>query len=416
MTGTRTTSRDEIIDLLATYGEAFLADPYPVYAELRSRGPVHRVRSADGYETWLVVGQEEARHALADPRLSKDWQTSSTWSEEAYPPIYTTMLESDPPRHTRLRRLVAREFTGRRVAALRPSVQRLTDDLLDAMLAAPDRRADLVGALAFPLPMGVICELLAVPAMDREAFRSWSNELVAPTGREAEQAAAEAMTDYLRDLIEAKRRTPGDDLMSDLVRAEDDGGGADGGSGGEAAGRLTPDELIGMASLLLIAGHETTVNLIANGVRALLAHPDQLAALRADPGLLDGAVEEMLRYDGPVENATYRFAREPVAIGDVVVPTGDSVLVALAAADRDPGRFADADRFDIRRAPQGHLAFGHGIHYCVGAPLARLEGRIAIGTLLARCPDLALDITGPEALEWLPGSLIRGVRRLPIRW
>lgn len=178
---------------------------------------------------------------------------------------------------------------------------------------------------------------------------------------------------------------------------------------------LSPDELVGMAFLLLVAGHETTVNLISNGVRALLAHPEQLAALRADFGLLDGAVEEMLRYEGPVENATFRFARESVTIGSRTIPAGDPVLVSLAGADRDPGRFRGPDRFDIRREAQGHLAFGHGVHFCLGAPLARMEGRIAIRTLLERCPGLVPDPDAGEP-DWLPGMLIRGVRRLPVRW
>ncbi|GAA3486364.1 cytochrome P450 [Streptomyces cremeus] len=387
--------------------EAFTANPYPYYEKLREAGPVHHVRTADVDEMWLVVGYEEGRRALADPRLSKNWRNSELWDPEQASPMSSNMLETDPPQHARLRKLVAREFTVRRVEALRPRVQQITDDLVDSLLAKGSSHgpADLIDALAFPLPMTVICELLGVPDLDRDRFRAWSNEVVAPTGTETSVAAVGEMGAYLVELIEDKRRSPAGDLMSDLIRARDEDG-----------DRLSPDELVGMAFLLLVAGHETTVNLISNGVRALLSHPGQLAALRADfDGLLDGAVEEMLRYEGPVENATFRFTREPLELAGVPVPAGKPVLVSLAAGDRDPARYPDPDRFDIRRAPQGHLAFGHGIHFCVGAPLARLEGRIAIRTLLERCPDLALD-PGAGALDWLPGLLIRGVRELPVRW
>ncbi|MEW2521877.1 cytochrome P450 family protein [Actinacidiphila alni] len=387
------------VDLHAA-GEDFTADPYPVYARLRERGPVHRVRTPETGEMWLVVGYEEARAALADPRLSKNWLSVMPDGAELAG-FASHMLDSDPPRHTRLRKLVAREFTPRRVEALRPRVQAITDGLIDAML--PHGAADLVDALAFPLPMTVICELLGVPDLDREAFRGWSNEIVGPTGPDAEAAAVTAMTSYLVELIEDKRCTaPRDDLLSALIRTRD-----------EDDDRLSPEELVGMAFLLLVAGHETTVNLISNGMLALLRHPGQLAALRADPGLLDGAVEEMLRYDGPVETATWRFAGETLEIGGARITAGEPVLIALASGDRDPGRFPEPDTFDIRRRTQGHLAFGHGIHYCLGAPLARLEGRIAVRTLLERCPDLALA-AAPTALTWRPGLLIRGVHKLPV--
>jgi cytochrome P450 len=389
-----------IVDL-AAHGAAFTTDPYPVYADLRAQGPVHYVRTADSGDLWLVVGHEEARAALADPRLSKDWRIVSPGFQGA--PISAHMLDSDAPRHTRLRALVSREFTPRRVEALRPRVRAITDDLLDAMARA--RTADLVDALAFPLPMTVICELLGVPDLDREAFRGWSNDIVAGADPEAEAAAVVAMSEYLIELIEDKRcSAPRDDLLSALIRTRDEGGDT-----------LSPDELVGMAFLLLVAGHETTVNLIANGVLALLRHPSQLAALRAEPALLDGAVEEMLRYDGPIETATWRFTREPAVIGGTRIPAGEAVLVALAAADRDPGRFPSPDTFDIRRPAQGHLAFGHGAHYCLGAPLARMEGRIAVRGLLDRFPELALD-TSPDLLSWRPGLLMRGVTRLPVRF
>ncbi|MGW7457175.1 cytochrome P450 family protein [Streptomyces sp. NPDC054797] len=403
---------------LAAHTADFNADPYPFYAALREMGPVHRV-VLDGARTWLVVGHDEARQALSHPDLSKNWLGSELFGHTPDHAAATNMLEADPPHHTRLRRLVAREFTARRVESLRPRVQRITDELLDAMAARPDRRADLIRSLAFPLPMTVICELLGVPNLDRERFRFWSGEIVAPAeGGGADGRAVQQMTAYLRELVEAKAKDPGEDLLSALIRTLPDGPDGSGGATIEDGDQLSPDELIGMAFLLLVAGHETTVNLIGNGVRALLAHPDQLAALRADPdGLIDGAVEEMLRYDGPVQHATYRFARTDLEIGGVRIPAGSSVLVALAAADRDPARFAEPrpEVFDIRRAGPSHVAFGHGIHFCLGAPLARMEGRIAIRGLLERFPDLAEDPDADPGV-WLSGTLMRGVTRLPLRW
>ncbi|MCL2554498.1 MAG: cytochrome P450 [Actinomycetia bacterium] len=390
----------DIVDLTA-YGEDFVTDPYPYYARLRARGPVHRAVVESG-ELWLVVGYDEARTALADPRLSKDWHTLGGGPESAGP-VSAHMLESDPPSHTRLRRLVAREFTPRRVAELRPRVQQITDDLLDKML--PAGSADLIEDFAFPLPLTVICELLGVPDLDRDAFREWTRAVLGETGGGAEEmAAAQAVSAYLAELIEDKRCSgPRDDLLSALIRTRYEDG-----------DRLSAPELVSMAFLLLVAGHETTVNLVANGVLALLRHPDQLEALRADlPGLMPGAIEEVLRYDGPVERATYRITRAPYPIGGVVIPAGEVVAVVLASAARDGAHHSAADTFDIRRPPDGQLAFGHGIHYCLGAPLARMEGAIALTTLLTRAPRLALD-PGAGPLVWRPNPLVRGVDRLPV--
>ncbi|GAB1340275.1 cytochrome P450 [Streptomyces sp. E-15] len=393
-----------ILDL-AALGEDFVNDPYPVYAALRETGPVHRVRVPEGHEAWLVVGYEAARAALADPRLAKSWDRAAPTLSVVRPAAGPNMLNSDPPDHGRLRKLVVREFTPRRVEALAPRVEELTGTLLDAMLARPEGRADLVEALSFPLSMAVICELLGVPELDRVAFRTWTTDVFSHPDPSARRKASQEMGAYLARLLDDKRRAPGDDLMSALVRTSDDDG-----------DRLSPEELVGTAWLLLVAGHETTANLISNGVLALLTHPAQLADLRADMTLLDAAVEEMLRYDGPVEAATYRFTTEPVDIGGTVIPGGgELVLVVVADADRDPARFADPGRFDIRRPERGHIAFGHGIHYCLGAPLARLEARIAVRALLDRCPGLALD-TDPAAVTWRAGMLVHGPRRLPVRW
>ncbi|KOG32876.1 cytochrome P450 family protein [Streptomyces resistomycificus] len=388
---------------LGRYGDAFRRDPHPVYARLRERGPVHRVRlpGPDAHhETWLVVGHEEARAALADPRLAKDGRKiGMRFLDEEL--IGQYLLIADPPEHTRLRGLVARAFTMRRVEQLRPRIQQITDELLDAML--PLGRADLVDSFSYPLPITVIGELLGVPELDRAEFRKLSTEAVAPTSADSEYDALVRLGEYLTELIEDKRSSgPSDDLLGDLIRTT-----------AEDGDRLSAPELRGMAFILLIAGHETTVNLITTGIHALLTHPDQLAVLRADMNLIDAAVEETLRYEGPVENATFRFAAEPLEIGGTAVAKGDGVMIGLTAADRDGSRYPAPDRFDIRRDTRGHLAFGHGIHFCLGAPLARLEARTAIRTLLERAPGLALD---GQPGDWLPGMLMRGLRRLPVRW
>ncbi|EXU91355.1 cytochrome P450 [Streptomyces noursei PD-1] len=388
---------------LAAYGAQFVENPYPVYAELRAKGPVHRVR-VPGQERdfWLVVRNEEGRRILADERLSKDWRSQGVWPADALP-INENMVESDPPKHTRLRALVTRAFTARRIEALAPRVHTLTADLLDAMSKAPNGRADLVAALAFPLSMTVICELLGVPDLDRQSFRQWTNEIVASSSPEATAEAVRAVNAYLTGLIEQKRAEPRDDLLSALLRTTD-----------EEGDRLSPEEVVGMAFLLLAAGHETTVGLISNTVLALLRHPDQLALLKADFSLIGNAVEETLRYDSPTENSTYRFATEAMDFCGARFEKGDPVLVSLAAAGRDGERFEDGERFDITRSARGHLSFGHGIHYCLGAPLARLEAGVAVRALLERCPDLRLDTSEP--LVYIPGMLVRGVRRLPVRW
>jgi len=404
MTGTAMT-RTEIAEDFGALGEEFLRNPHPVYAGLRAQGPVHRVRVPEGAEAWLVVGHEACRSALTDPTLSKSWTHASPALPLARLSAGDNLLSSNPPDHTRLRKLVVKEFTPRRIEGLAPRVRALTGELLDVMLARPDGRADLVEALSFPLAMGNICELLGVPSLDRAAFRDWAEQALSSPDRDTRTAATAAMTHYLVGMVDEKRKQPGDDLISALIRTTDEDG-----------DRLSPDELIGMAWLLLVTGFETTVNLISNGVLALLQHPGQLAALRADPALIDNAVEEMLRYDGPVETTTYRFTTEPLEIAGTPIPGGgELVLIALADADRDPARFPDPDRFDIHRPAGGHLAFGHGIHYCLGAPLARLQARTAITALLDRCPTLSLAAT-PTTLTWRTGLLIRGPRHLPVHW
>lgn len=389
------------LDQLAPIGTDFTADPYPVYAALREKGRVHRVHIPGSGDVWLVLGRDEVRAALTDPRLRNDIRHSATWDSDGGNAIGLNMLQTDAPQHTRLRTLVAREFTAGRIETMRPRVQQIADGLLDALPSVGV--TDLVADYALPLPLTVICELLGVPVGDQHLFHTWSTELVAPSSPTAAGAAAGEMGAYFAALIAAKAGDPGPDLMSALVRAS------------AAQDGLSAEELLGMAFLLLVAGHETTVNLISGGVLNLLRHPDQLAALRADPGLLDGAVEEMLRHDAPVTAAAFRFAAEPVEIAGLRIAAGDSVMLSLAAASRDPEHFSDPDRFDIRRTARGHLAFGHGIHHCLGAPLARLEGRIAVETLLRRLPDLNLAVD-PDSLVRRPGTMLRGLVALPVGW
>jgi len=363
---------------------------------------------------WLVTRYEEVLAVFKDERFVKDWRKVMTPEQlaqippipDVMKPLSQNMLDTDSPDHERLRALVSKAFTPRLIERMRPRVQAIADVLLDAV---EDRgEMDLIDDYAFPLPITVIAELLGVPAEDRDSFREWSDAAV--SGNATEKYLEEvliphmrAFTDYLRALFEEKHEEPKDDLISALVRAE------------QAGDKLSEDELLGMVFLLLVAGHETTVNLISNGTLALLRHPEQLQTLRDNPSLIKPAVEELLRYDGPVETSTERFAREDVAIGETVIPRGEMVLVVIAAADRDPRRFPDPDALDIVRVNNKHLAFGKGIHHCLGAPLARMEGQIAIGTLLSRMQNLRLKVS-PEALAWRPGMVLRGLQSLPVEF
>jgi cytochrome P450 len=388
---------------------SFVRDTRSVYEMLGTDAPPRPVIMPDGVPGWLVTRYTEARALLDDRRLSKDHARAA----ELFPdglaaghrtPLGAHMLNADPPDHTRLRKLVNKAFTSGAVARLRPRVEEITDELLAGTAAAmtADGEADLLETLAFPLPVAVISELLGVPHSDRERLRAWSRAFTSGAPAEATWRAYQEADTYLRSLVAAKRDEPAEDLLSDLVRVSDEGD------------RLSEDELVAMAFLLLVAGHETTVNLIGNGVLALLRHPDQLAALRADRSLLPGAVEEFLRYDGPLHMATVRFTTEAVPVGDVLIPPGEFVMISLLAANRDGTRFDDPERFDVTRQPGGHVAFGHGIHYCVGAPLARLEGEIAFGRLLDRFATLELARDAGE-LTWRGSILMHGLRDLPVR-
>ncbi|MEU4088669.1 cytochrome P450 family protein [Streptomyces aureus] len=384
---------------------ALAEDPYAVYARLREAGPVHRITGTDGLPAWLVTRYDDVRRALADPRLSLDKRNAAPggYRGMALPPaLDANLLNMDPPDHTRIRRLVTRAFTSRQIEQLREPIQRTADQLLDAVAAAES--VDLIASYAAPLPITVICDLLGVGRDDRHDFRSWTDALVAPDPERPTLAreAVGRMLAFFTQLIADKRTAPADDLLSALiaVRDEDD--------------RLSEDELMSLTFLILFAGYENTVHLIGNAVLNLLRHPDQLTELRADPTRMSAAVEELARYDGPVPLAIRRFATEDVTIGDVTIPAGDTVLLCLAAAHRDPDRFTDPDRFDIDRDAGGHLALGHGIHYCLGAPLARMETEIALSTLFGRFPDLALDVP-PGELKWRPSMRSRGLLSLPVR-
>ena len=382
-------------------GADYFADPYSVHARLRARRPVTPVVLPGGMGTWLITGYAEARAALADPRLSKHMPGWHPEPDSIFAALDLHMLNSDPPDHERLRKLVNKAFTARRVQRLRPRITAITAGLLEDMSTRTE--ADLLASFAFPLPITVICELLGVPAGDRDDFRAWSATIVSNTAAPGVfQAHATAMIRYFTALLAAKRREPGDDLLSALVAARDE------------EDRLSENELVSMVFLLLVAGHETTVNLIASGVLALLLNPAELARLRAEPALIGGAVEELLRYVNPVNHTTFRCAAEPVEIGGVRISRGDPVLVALSGANRDPARFGDPDRLDLGRDSAGHLAFGHGIHYCLGAPLARLEAEIAVSALLARFGSISLAVPA-ESLRWRPSTLIHGLESLPVR-
>ncbi len=392
--------------------EQFTQDPHVRYARMRADAPAQRVVTLTGSRVWVVTRYAEARASLADPRLSKDFQRMGVLvraGREAPEPELTSsiqahMLNMDPPDHTRLRKLVLKAFTPRRVEMLRPRIEEITEELLDAMAAAVSAgtsEVDLLDAFAFPLPIRVICELLGVPEDRRDEFRVWSNALLGEDQERAQQAAG-AIAGYLVELVARKRGFPDDDLLTGLIGASDDDD------------RLSEHELISMVFLLLVAGHETTVNLIGNGVLSLLRHPEQFARLHADPDRVDDVVEETLRYEGPVNMATLRFTAEDVPVGDVVIPEGELVLVALGSANRDGEKFPEAETFDIDRSSGGHLAFGHGIHFCVGAPLARLEGRIALRRLVQRFPGLS-EVVPESSLRWRCSTLMRGLEALPVR-
>ena len=395
------------------YGEQFKADPFPTYAQMRDEDPVCYEQGLEGL-IWFVTRRADVEVVLRDhKRFVKDWRNTRTAEERAQlspeSPLERLlsqhMLNMDGPDHARLRGLVNKAFTARMVKNLRERVQGIADELLDKVQALG--HMDLIDEYAFPLPIVVISDVLGIPSADRERFRLWSNTFIAPTyGQEDFHRAEKLMlefTGYLRQVFAERRKEPRNDLITGLVHAE------------ESGDTLSEDELFAMVILLIVAGHETTVNLIGNGALALLQHPEQLAKLKADPSLIEAAVEELLRYDGPVDRATMRFAAEDVELGGQLIQRGQAVAVALTSANRDPDQFAQPDEVDITRPDNRHLAFGFGVHYCVGAPLARMEGQIAINTLVQRLPNLRLTVPANE-LKWGTVPIIRGMKHMPVAW
>jgi cytochrome P450 PksS len=393
---------------------AFKADPLPVFARLRVEQPVVRV-SVPGVssEAYLVTRYEDAVAVLRDERFVKDVRNArdprdlrQPWMPRALQPLAHTMLDSDGAEHHRLRSLVRDTFTPRYVAQLEPRAQQVADELLERMAAAG--KADLVADYALPLPLTMISEILGVAERDRLRFRRWFNSLIAASasGQTNLRLLLKlpdilAMMRFLRRLVAERRERPRDDLVSRLAGAGEDGD------------RLSENELLAMVALLLIAGYETTVNLIATGTLLLLTHPDQLARLRQDPALVGTAVEELLRLGSPIDVATERYAREAVEVAGVAIPRGSLVLVGIVSANTDGARFAEPEGLDLAREDNHHVAFGLGPHYCLGAPLARLEGRVAIGSLIRRFPDLRLAWPPPQ-LRWRASVSLRGVVSLPV--
>ena len=386
----------------------FFRNPYKAYDKQRAKSPVERIENGLGMmPAWLITGYAEARAAFAHPGISKDIRRFQFIFHDAKVPnaidesVANSMVGTDPPDHTRLRKLAVKAFTSGAIEHLHPRVEQVANDLLDAM--EPLGHADLIRAFAGPLPIMIICDLLGIPESGRHHLRQWSNASFSEGSHQMRDEATGGLNEYLADLIKARRAEPADDLISRLIAARDD------------TDKFSDSELLSLVHVLLLTGHETTTVLISNAVCALLLHPDQLDALRQEPSLLPNAIEELLRYESPAAIATTRFTSEPVTINGTTIPENQIVLISPGAANHDPARFADPARLDIRRDASGHLAFGHGIHHCLGTQLARMETEIAVTALLKRFPQLSLD-TRPRKLEWRRSRPIRGLRSLPVRW
>jgi len=403
---------------LNLFGAKFKADPYPSYALMREQAPAYGWANRVGVTTWYITRYDDVAAILRDhDRFVKDFHNALTPAEQAalppMPPLLHLlsdhMLNLDEPDHTRLRALVNQAFNARMVEQLADRVQAVADELVDQVVDGGEM--DLIGNFAFPLPIIVIAEMLGIPPEDRDRFRHWSRALVTPTANvertlrklEKSRRSMEDFISYLRAIFAQRREEPRDDLISSLLQVE------------EAGDRLSEEELFSMLLLLIVVGHETSVNLIGNGMLALLEHPDQAAQVRANPALTPVAVEELVRYANPVERAPMRFVARDLTLHGRRLKRGDSVSLVLAAANRDPAHFDQPDRLDITRNPNRHLGFGLGIHYCLGAPLGRLEGRVAVDTLLSRLPGLRLA-TPAFDLRWHTHPIMRGLRRLPVRW
>ncbi|TPG38758.1 cytochrome P450 family protein [Flavobacterium pectinovorum] len=393
---------------------AFHENPELIFQKLRNTAPIQKIILDDGFPVWLISKFNDAIEVLRDHRFIKSpnsLRTSDTdplkGKTNRASPAYILrrfhMLANDPPNHTRLRIFAQKAFTPKLITAMRPRIQQITNELIDKIQT--DKKCDFIDDFAYQLPIIVIAELLGLPVEDREKLRNWSDVLievqVTEKNKQSIEESADAFINYLSNVFALRRKNPGNDLISAFLRLE------------LAEDHLTENELYATIFLLIIAGHETTVNLISNGMHSLLSHPKQLNLLKNNPDLIHSAVEEMLRYNGPVINSTMRLAAEDILINGIKIKKGEGVLVIFLSANQDEAKFDDSLRFDITRQNNKHLAFGYGIHFCIGAPLARLECEIAIKTILERLPNIKFN-PDADSLEWRASNIIRGLKKFPV--
>ncbi|MCP5095163.1 MAG: cytochrome P450 [Chloroflexi bacterium] len=399
---------DKAYDL---FSPIFKADPFETFAQMRQDDPIYAHQAPNGTINWYITRYDDVVAVLKDNvHFCKDVQNASDNIKKPkrgtiHQSINKNMLFSDPPDHTRLRALVTQAFTPRRIEQVRVRVQEIADELLDSVMAAGEM--DLIAEYALPLPVVVICDMLGIPKPDQQMVSEWSQSIISPGSRglnyKERRRQMKAFVNYLRGLFVQRQQQPQDDLITALVEAE------------ESGDRLTEPELSSMVALLLVTGHETTVNLIGNGVLALLQHPAQLALLQENGGMWETAVEELLRYDGPVETSTTRWVKKDVHFRGHHMQRGDIMRVVITSANRDAAQFESPDRLDVAAGDKRHLSFGVGIHYCLGAPLARLEGQIALATLFQRFPTIQLAVAASD-LQWRSGVLFRGLETLPLKF
>lgn len=379
----------------------FKANPYPFYARMRAEAPVARTKLF-GQPTWLVTRYDDVVAILRDERLLKEWHPATKWLFRFAGSITRHMLNRDPPDHTRLRALVQKAFTPKLIEHMRERIQNICDELLDEL--ASTGRMELISGYALPLPLTIIADLLGIPEQDRLRFHSFSRSTISAStvmGALRSVPDQRSLTRQLRKLVEQRRREPREDLITALVQAE------------EAGDKLSGDEVVAMIALLMLAGYETTVNLIGSGALALIQNPEQREILLRDPAIADSAVEELLRHTSPLDIASQRFARADMSIGSVNISQGHLVVAMIGSANHDETQFRNPEVLDLTRQPNKHVAFGGGAHFCLGAPLARMEGQIALTTLFRRFPDLSLAVE-PASLRWRRSLIVRGLGELPV--
>lgn len=393
------------------FSPAFKANPFPTYAAMRQDAPVYPYRLREGGTIWFVTRYKDVEAILLDDkRFVKNWRKNFLSPEQRARRadaaaenrfIHNHLLSLDPPDHTRLRALVNKAFTPHIIGQMQHRIQAIAGTLLNSVQDKGEM--DLIDAYAFPLPFLVIAELLGIPAAARDRLREWSNALVSPTSRQTGRRVKRELVSYLRHLFDQRRQNPQNDLVTSLLQAE------------ETGDTLSTEELFSMVTLLIVAGHETTTNFIGNSTLALLQHPRQLERFQNDPRLAGAAIEELLRFEGPIETSTTRWAAQDVNLRGQTIRRGHQVRVVIAAADRDAHFFANPGTLNLARSDNRHLAFGRGIHYCLGAPLARMEARIALQILWQRLPDLRLKVPADQ-LPWRTGLLLRGLQKMPVAW